>query len=46
MSPSDSRSNSVFAQIRQTSKKFESSLNDLFFHNHDLTPLTEKYGVF
>jgi hypothetical protein len=46
MSPADSRSNPVFAQIRQISKKFESSLNNLFFRSDDVRPLTEKYGVF
>ena len=46
MSPQDSRSNSVFAQIREASKSFESSLNELFFRNDDIRKLTEKYGVF
>lgn len=46
MSPQDSRSNSVFAQIREASKSFESGLNNLFFRNDDIRLLTEKYGVF
>jgi predicted nucleotidyltransferase len=46
MSPRDSRSNPVFARIRGASKSFESSLNELFFHNDDIKLLTEKYGVF
>jgi len=46
MSPQDSRSNPVFMQLRRISKRFEDGLNKLFFHNDDIRPLTEKYGVF
>ena len=46
MSSQDYRSNPVFARIRQISANFELGLNKLFFHNADIKPLTEKYGVF
>ncbi len=46
MSPRDSRKDPVFGQVREISKQFETGLNNLFFKNERLKPLTEKYGVF
>jgi predicted nucleotidyltransferase len=41
-----SRTDRVFKQIREISRRFETGLNELFFKNERLRPLTEKYGVF
>jgi predicted nucleotidyltransferase len=42
----ESRTDSVFRRIREISRQFENGLNELFFNNERLRPLTEKYGVF
>ena len=36
----------TFRQVRAFSNDFQEGLNQLFFKNHDLGPLTMRYGVF
>ncbi len=38
--------NETFRQVRAFSNDFQEGLNQLFFKNHHLGPLTMKYGVF
>jgi predicted nucleotidyltransferase len=42
----DSRTDSTFRQIRKVSGAFEHALNNIFFENELIAPLTKKYGVF
>jgi predicted nucleotidyltransferase len=42
----ESRTDIAFKRIRQLSQQFENGLNELFFKNQLLRPLTERYGVF
>lgn len=46
VSARDSRKDPFFSRIREISKQFEIGLNDLFFKNKHLGPITQKYGVF
>jgi predicted nucleotidyltransferase len=41
-----SRTDQLFRRVREVSRQFETGLNQLFFKNGRLKPLTEKYGVF
>ena len=43
---SHSRTDATFKRVRAISQKFENALDQLFFENPKLTPLTRKYGVF
>jgi|SRR5579872_114856 len=43
---SDSRTDATFRRVRDISRAFESALDDIFFVNPQLAPLTRKYGVF
>ena len=42
----DSRIDPTFGRVREISKAFEDALDQVFFENSLLTPLTRKYGVF
>lgn len=42
----DSRTDPTFGRIRTVSQKFERALDNVFFENPKLAPLTRKYGVF
>ena len=42
----DSRTDATFQEIRGISERFECALNEIFFENPRLAPLTRKYGVF
>jgi predicted nucleotidyltransferase len=42
----DSRTDVIFQRVRQFSAEFEQSLNNIFFENSTISPLTKKYGVF
>src|SRR5436309_4748347 len=41
-----SRTDEVFQKVRQFGGGFERALNDIFFENPSIAPLTRKYGVF
>jgi hypothetical protein len=43
---SDSRTDPTFRRVRQISKVFENALDNIFFENPNVAPLTRKYGVF
>jgi hypothetical protein len=43
---SESRTDATFRQIRDISRAFENALDQIFFENPYLAPLTRKYGVF
>lgn len=43
---SDSRIDPTFKRIRNLSKTFEHALDNIFFENKLIAPLTRKYGVF
>ena len=42
----DSRTDKAFKKVREVSWQFESALDEIFFENSRLAPLTRKYGVF
>jgi len=42
----DSRTDKAFKNVREVSAQFESALDEIFFENSRLAPLTRKYGVF
>ena len=41
-----SRADATFQEVRQMSEIFEKCLNNIFFENKLIAPLTKKYGVF
>jgi predicted nucleotidyltransferase len=43
---SDSRTDPTFKRIRKLSETFEHALDNIFFENELIAPLTRKYGVF
>jgi len=43
---SDSRTDATFGRVRDMSRAFESALDQVFFVNPEVAPLTRKYGVF
>jgi len=43
---SDSRTDKTFRHVREISKIFENALDQIFFKNSRIAPLTQKYGVF
>ncbi len=43
---SDSRTDPTFQHIREISRVFENALDQVFFENPSVAPLTRKYGVF
>jgi hypothetical protein len=43
---SESRGDTIFAEVVDMSDSFEAALREVFFRNEQLSPLTEKYGVF
>jgi hypothetical protein len=43
---SDSRTDATFKKVRQISNIFQNSLDQIFFENSTIAPLTRKYGVF
>ena len=43
---SDSRIDTTFQRVRKISKAFENALDQIFFENSTVAPLTRKYGVF
>jgi predicted nucleotidyltransferase len=42
----DSREDPVFKEVQHFSDRFSNALNQIFFENQRLRPLTQKYGVF
>jgi hypothetical protein len=42
----NSRSDKTFGRIRKISSVFEEALDQVFFKNPEIAPLTQKYGVF
>ncbi|HEV2961421.1 MAG TPA: nucleotidyltransferase domain-containing protein [Candidatus Angelobacter sp.] len=42
----DSARDSLFLEIRRVSDAFQEGLDKFFFENHNILPLTKKYGVF
>lgn len=42
----DSQHDSLFAEIRHISNRFQKGLDKLFFENQNISPLIRKYGVF
>lgn len=42
----DAEGNPAFAEVRSISNAFQQGLDKLFFDNHNISPLTRKYGVF
>ena len=42
----DSRTDAVFKKVRQFGEAFEQALDNIFFENAAISPLTRKYGVF
>jgi predicted nucleotidyltransferase len=42
----DSRKDATFQRVREISGQFEGALDEIFFENGVLAPLTRKYGVF
>ena len=42
----DSRTDKTFQKVREISAQFEKALDEIFFENLRLAPLTRKYGVF
>lgn len=42
----DSRTDPTFKRIRKISEAFEHALDNIFFENKQIAPLTRKYGVF
>jgi len=42
----DSRTDPLFKRLRSLSEKFDHALNNIFFENQLISPLTRKYGVF
>ncbi|HWY71933.1 MAG TPA: nucleotidyltransferase domain-containing protein [Terriglobales bacterium] len=42
----DSRSDKLFDRVRSMSERFEHALDNVFFENKSIEPLTRKYGVF
>ena len=42
----DSRKDPLFARVRSMSERFEHALDNIFFDNPSIAPLTRKYGVF
>lgn len=42
----DSRTDGLFGRIRSMSATFEHALDNIFFENESIAPLTRKYGVF
>jgi hypothetical protein len=42
----DSRDSVIFRRVRQISERFEKGLDNLFFENEKIRPLTRKYGLF
>jgi hypothetical protein len=43
---SDSRTDLTFQGVREISRAFENALDNIFFENPNVAPLTRKYGVF
>jgi len=43
---SDSRTDPTFRCVREISRAFENALDNIFFENPNVAPLTRKYGVF
>lgn len=42
----ESRTDAVFQRVRDFGNAFEQALDDIFFQNAAIAPLTRKYGVF
>ena len=42
----DSRSAELFARVRLMSDRFKRALDNIFFVNNSIEPLTREYGVF
>lgn len=42
----DSRKDPIFKEVQNCSERFSKALNQVFFENDQLRPLTQKYGVF